>query len=296
MIPRYPIYIPSKNRYDCCLTADFLIKDKVPFKLVIEPQELDLYSNKYGKENILVLPYNNSSEGVITARNWIWEHSLKNGFKRHWQIDDNIRQMRRTNKGFRIGINAGIALGIIEDFTDRYENVGISGPNYSMFTVTHNKPNLKPFIKNCHIYSCMLILNSLPFRWRGRWNEDVDLCLQTLSHKYCTIQTRAFIIDKQRTMTMKGGNSDDYKYKDIRLKGTKILMKRWPKVVTLTNKFGRPHFKIRKNWKDFNDIPLIRRKDIDWEKIKKQTYDIPLKVVQPIKSKRLRQLLNKDVV
>ena len=291
----YPIFIPSKNR-PSNLTANFLIEDKVPFKLVVEPQDFDSYANNYGEENILVLPFSNSSEGVVSARNWIWEYSLSKGHKRHWQIDDNIRCMRRTNKGFRIVINAGIALRIIEDFTDRYENVGISGPNYSMFTVTRQKPKLKPFITNCHVYSCMLILNSLPFRWRGRWNEDVDLCLQTLSHKYCTIQTRAFIIDKQRTMRMKGGNSEAYQDEDTRLKGTKVLMKRWPKIVTLTNKFGRPHFKIRKNWKEFHDIPLIRRKDIDWDKIKKQTYDIPLKVIQPIKSKRLRQLLNKDVV
>ena len=44
---KYPIYVISKGRYDCCYTADFLVKDKVPFKLVIEKQELDLYLKKY---------------------------------------------------------------------------------------------------------------------------------------------------------------------------------------------------------------------------------------------------------
>ena len=114
----YPIFIPSKNRPNN-LTANFLIEDKVPFKLVVESQDFDSYANNYGEENILVLPFSNSSEGVVSARNWIWEYSLSKGHKRHWQIDDNIRCMRRTNKGFRIVINAGIALRIFEDFTDR---------------------------------------------------------------------------------------------------------------------------------------------------------------------------------
>jgi hypothetical protein len=39
----YPIFVISKGRSDCCLTARFLVKDKVPFKLVVEPQEAELY-------------------------------------------------------------------------------------------------------------------------------------------------------------------------------------------------------------------------------------------------------------
>ena len=41
--PNYPVYVISKGRYDSCLTANFLLKDKVDFKLVIEPQEYDKY-------------------------------------------------------------------------------------------------------------------------------------------------------------------------------------------------------------------------------------------------------------
>ena len=38
LLPEYPIYVISKSRYENALTAKFLIRDKVPFKLVIEPQ------------------------------------------------------------------------------------------------------------------------------------------------------------------------------------------------------------------------------------------------------------------
>jgi len=41
--PRYPVYVISKGRADCCMTAKFLQADGVPFKLVIEKQELEQY-------------------------------------------------------------------------------------------------------------------------------------------------------------------------------------------------------------------------------------------------------------
>ena len=41
VMPRYPIYVPSKGRYEKNLTANFLIKDGIPFKLVIEKEEYD---------------------------------------------------------------------------------------------------------------------------------------------------------------------------------------------------------------------------------------------------------------
>ena len=38
--PKYPIYIISKGRADIGLTANFMLKDKIDFKLVIEPQRI----------------------------------------------------------------------------------------------------------------------------------------------------------------------------------------------------------------------------------------------------------------
>ena len=45
--PKYPVYVISKGRADTCLTANFLLKDKVNFRLVIEPQEYDKYAKHY---------------------------------------------------------------------------------------------------------------------------------------------------------------------------------------------------------------------------------------------------------
>jgi len=45
MNPRYPVYIISKGRADTRLTAKSLEYMNVPYKIVIEPQELFAYAS-----------------------------------------------------------------------------------------------------------------------------------------------------------------------------------------------------------------------------------------------------------
>ena len=284
MKPKYPVYIISKGRFNCCLTANFLLKDGVDFHIVVEPQEAEEYIKRYGTERVYILPFRNLGLGSIPARNWCWEHSIKIGAKRHWIIDDNIMKMRRNYKGKRIACNGNIALGITEEFVDRYENIAVAGLNYTFFVVD----KLKAFTLNCHVYSCMLILNSIPNRWRGRYNEDTDLCLQVLADKWCTVLMNAFTIDKMPTMTMKGGNSAELYKGDGRLKMARALERQWYGVVETKRRYQRPQHFIKNNWRLF-DNPLIKRKDLDWEKIKNQTFDIKLVEKQPIKSEELKR-------
>jgi len=286
-LPEYPIYIISKGRFDCCLTAHFFIKDKVNFHIVVEPQEAEEYTKRFGKERVLVLPFSNLGLGSIPVRNWVWDHSIKNGHKRHWIFDDNIRQIMRRYRGKRIPCNTNVALKVAEDFTNRYENIGISGLNYSMFVIDQD---MAPFYLNNHVYSCLLILNSMPFRWRGRYNEDTDLCLQVLSGGLCTVLFNAFMIQKAATMTMKGGNTAELYKGDGRLKMSRSLEKRWPGVVTTVRKFSRPQHQVKDNWEAF-DTKLIRRKDIDWDNLKPNEYGMKLTQVKKIKSVRMKSLL-----
>ena len=59
--------------------------------------------------------------------------------------------------------------------------------------VPRKSADLPPFKANTRIYSCILIDNALPFRWRGRYNEDTDLSLRVLKAGLCTIQFNAFL-------------------------------------------------------------------------------------------------------
>lgn len=271
---RYPIYIISKGRYENCLTARFFMKDGVDFKLVVEPQQAAEYSSRFGHDNVLVLPFSDLGQGSIPARNWVWEHSMIGNHKRHWIFDDNIRDIRRLFKGKRIPCNAKYAIQVIEEFTDRYENIGISGMNYMKFVLDDTPA---PFYLNVHVYSGLLILNELSYRWRGKYNEDTDLCLQVLSGGWCTVLNNVFMIDKMTTMKMKGGNFDELYKDDGRLQMARSLERSWPGVVTTTRKFQRPQHSVKGTWRGF-DTQLIRRKDIDWKSLEGKTNEFGMKL------------------
>lgn len=286
--PQYPVYIISKGRHDVCYTASRFVDDGVEFRLVVEPQEEHLYRELYG-DRVLVTPFSNLGQGSIPARNFVWEHSIKRGAKRHWIYDDNIRHVRRWHKGKRIPCNANPAMRVIEDFTDRYENIGISGMVYTMFQIE----KMPPYNLNCHVYSCLLIDNAMPFRWRGRYNEDTDLCLQVLSSGLCTVNFNVFGIEKMVTMTMKGGNMDELYKDDGRLVMARSLERVWPGVVQTKRLYGRPQHYV--NWRKF-DNELIRRKDIDWSKLTKDPneYGMKIRVKKELKSDELRKLFLDD--
>jgi hypothetical protein len=283
VLPRYPVYVVSKGRWATPYTARFLDRDNVPYRIVVEPQEAAAYTAAVGADRILELPFSNLGQGSIPARNWIWEHALQTGAERHWILDDNIRRVYRYWKGNRIPCASGPAFAVVEDFTDRYENVAISGMAYKMFGL----PGAPPFWHNVHVYSCMLIKNSLGFRWRGRYNEDTDLCLQVLSAGHCTILVNAFLADKIATMQIKGGNTDELYEGDGRLKMARALERAWPHVVTVDRRWNRPQHVV--NWGKF-DTPLRRKPGLRIPDTPNE-YGLTLKAVKPVKSQRLQRLL-----
>ena len=258
MNPKYPIYIISKGRWDSRLTSKALERMKVPYHIVIEPQEYKYYSDVIDKKKILTLPFKNLGKGSIPARNWVWEHSIQNGHLKHWIMDDNIYDFYRLNRNVRNIVQTGTIFKICEDFTDRYENVPISGLNYRFFmTPTESHP---PYYLNTRVYSCILIDNTLQHRWRGRYNEDTDLCIRVLKDGYCTILFNAFLQEKAGTMTLKGGNTDELYADDGRLKMAKSLQEQHPDICTITWKFGRWQHQV--DYTVFAKNKLIKKKDI----------------------------------
>lgn len=277
---QYPIYVISKGRFENPLTAKFLLKDKTPFHIVVEEQEYQDYANVIPEEHIVVAPPEVSGQGAIPIRNWVWENSIERGYSHHWILDDNIRAVRRRYKYRRIVCDSGLAFMYVERFINRYENVGLAGMAYTMFVPDGQQH--PAFFLNVHVYSCMLIRNDLNCRWRGPYNADVDLCLQTLSLGQCTILVNAFLTEKIRTMTMKGGNTDLLYQGDGRLEMANALKRRWPRIVEVKRRFGRPQHVV--NWKKFK-MPLIKRPEAETE----VEDEFVLKEVKPIKSKSLRE-------
>ena len=165
--------------------------------------------------------------------------------------------------------------------------------NYSTFVglASSGINEMPPFYLNTHVYSVLLILNELPNRWRGRYNEDTDLCLQVLADGWCTVAFNAFSQQKAGTMTMKGGNTDQLYKGDGRLEMARTLERAWPYAVDVKRRFQRPQHVVKNQWQKF-DTQLIRRKDIDWEAIKDNKYDMKLvQVAEDIRSDRIKKIL-----
>lgn len=187
--------------------------------------------------SLLVLPFSNLGQGSIPARNWVWEHALQSGAARHWILDDNIRDFYRLHKNIKWRTTNGTSFAIIEDFVDRYTNVGLAGMQYE--SLAPSKQKRPPLLFNTRVYSCILIQNDLPFRWRGRYNEDTDLSLRLLKSGWCTVLFCSFLCKKIETLRMKGGNTDELYQGNGRLKMAESLRLQHPDVVTVKWKWHR---------------------------------------------------------
>ena len=271
--PQFPLYIVSKGRHDTRLTARALDRIGVPFWIVVEEQERDLYAAVIDPARILVLDkayqrdYDTFSNLGVTdakgsgpARNFAWDHSISQGFAWHWVMDDNIQTFHRFNRNEKVQVGDGTMFRAMEEFCLRYRNVSMAGPNYDFF-VPHRQRK-PPFTSNTRIYSCNLIRNDVPFRWRGRYNEDTDLSLRMLKKGWCTVLFNAFLQKKTWTLQMKGGNTDTI-YVGGTLPKSEMLVAMHPDVARLTWKFGRWHHHV--DYRPFAKNRLILRPGVTVE-------------------------------
>ena len=247
---KYPVYIISIGRWESRMTARAFELMGVNYRIVVEPKEFDLYASVIDRNKIITLPSNFSElkQGGIPARNFVWEHSMKEGHERHWIVDDNIGGFRMLNRNKHYKVMTPVFFKVMEDFVDRYENIAFAGPNYQNFA--HAKAKIPPYYLNTRIYSCILVNNKLTYRWRGRYNEDTDICLRALKDGLCTILFNGMLQQKAATMQMKGGNTDTvYTDGDKRLKFAQSLAKQHPDYVKVVKRWGRFHHFV--NYKPF---------------------------------------------
>ncbi len=272
--PQFPLYIPSKGRADSRLTSKALENMNVFYRIIIEEQEYDKYAEVIDENKLLVLDKtyqdnyntcdnlgNTKSKGPGAARNFAWQHSIDNGYDWHWVMDDNIKSFIRFNKNQRMKCLDGTPFKVMEDFVLRYKNIAMAGPQYSMFVTDRNANKFPPFAVNTRIYSCNLIRNDMPFKWRGRYNEDTDLSLQMLKAGWCTVQFNAFLQEKITTQVIKGGNTEAFYDKEGTMPKSRMQVQLHPDVSKVTWRFGRWHHyvdytKFKKNNK------LIKKEDL----------------------------------
>lgn len=268
--PRYPIYIPSKGRWDRRLraTTRYLERMGVEYRIIVEQDEVERYAAA-GVARSRILPldpaYRRDYDACMTleagqgsgsgpARNFAWDHARSVGAARHWVIDDNIKGFYRFHRNRKVLAETGAIFRPMEDFVDRYQNVAMAGPHYEHFVLRH--ASHPPFRLNTRIYSCNLIQTDAPFRWRGRYNEDTILSLDMLKAGWCTVLFIAFLQDKVATQRTPGGNTDEL-YRDGTLEKSRMLVREHPDVARLARKWNRWHHHV--DYRPFRDNRLIRR-------------------------------------
>ena len=272
-LPKYPIYIISKSRSETRLTSDSLIQLGLPHFIAVEASQVEDYRSRVNADfvTILTLPQryldeydtcdelgSTKSKGPGAARNFCWDHALATGVERHWVMDDNQDGFFRHDSDKRTRALSGAIFRAMEDHTDRYENVLISGPNYRFLAVP--RVSRTPFVLNTRIYSCLLIKNSAPYRWRGRYNEDTDLSLRVLKDGYCTIQYNAFTTGKVVTQAMAGGNTEAFYAKEGTLPKSQMLVDLHPDVASLKWMNNRWHHYV--DYRPFRSNSLKYKKDV----------------------------------
>jgi hypothetical protein len=241
----------------------------VPYRIVVEAPQVDAYAQRWGRDRLLVLDpdYKEAydtlddeggsfSRGSGPARNFIWEHSIAEGHTHHWIMDDNIYCFYRLHQNQKLKVGDGHVFRAMEDFALRYVNLAMCGPQYHTFA--HARKAWAPYVLNTRIYSCNLIRNDVPLRWRGRYNEDTILSLDMLKAGWCTAQFNAFLQSKAHTLQMAGGNLEAFYGAKGTAPKSEMLARVHPDVAKVITRFGRPH-----HWVDYRPFrqPLVRRPD-----------------------------------
>ena len=303
MHSRYPIYIISKGRAESRLTVKSLDDMGAMYRVVIEESEYDDYAAVIDPSRLLLLPegFRDNPQwarrcedtgllgGSIPVRNWVWEHSINEGHKRHWILDDNIHNFYRLHNNRKTKMTTPTCFRVCEDFTDRYTDVKMSGMNYAFFCPASTKR--PPYYHNTRVYSCILLANDVygELYWRGKYNEDTDLSLRVMKGGYHTFLFNQMLCGKVATLTMKGGNTKEVynidqpgntdtrggENFDYRREFAESLHAQHPEEVKITQKWGRWHHHI--DYSQFQHIKPTKKPGLD---IPKGNNEYGLKLVR----------------
>jgi hypothetical protein len=269
-----PVYIASKGRADVATTPLALDRMGVTYRIVVEDFEHDKYAARYGEHKVIVMPQRyiddydpvddrpaGTPKGSGPPRNFALDHALESGHQWCWSIDDNILYFGWLHNNRRIPTGDSMIFDAMDEFVQRYENIGLAGPEYWWF-VKARSPQAAPFVVNRRVMSCYLMRTDNGIRWRSRYNEDIVFAIANLRAGWCTVNFRVFLQFKLRTQTMPGGLHKDF-YSHEPGGGTlwkaQQLVKMHPDVARLQWRFGRMHHWC--DWSQFEDMHLIRRAD-----------------------------------
>lgn len=286
-LPRYPIYVISKGRaWLSNGTSGTLSRLQIPHFVVVEPDEEKEYqekiANEYAKILVMDMKYideydrgeslgDDTIVGPGAKRNFVWDHSTAAGAKWHWVMDDNAYYMKNRLYNYRFFTCTGNYLCALEDFIDKFKNLGQAGCDYNFFYPDHT--NDTPYILNTRCFSFILNNNFITnkegkhYRWEGRYSEDVDLSLRILKDGWSTMDFRFVLFEKALTQTCKGGCDGEIYSKEGTDNKSIFIARRHPDCCRVVKKYGRTHHHV--DYRVFKQQPLLKD---EW---KEKLFELP---------------------
>lgn len=209
--PTYPICVLSykrANKYG--RTHLLLTKMKIKHYLFIEPSQRSDYEKWYDSEFCELVVYgsdlSDENMGGTPARNFILDWGNFHNFERVWMLDDNIKGYLRLYQGQKYQINSPVIFTHIEDYVERYDNVGAVSHNFNPFV--REGDFRKCIVKNDKSYSSMLLPTNPDVRFRYKHQEDNLMSIEFIEKGYCNLCFNSVCYDKNTSGQDGGGNRE----------------------------------------------------------------------------------------
>ncbi len=255
---KYPIFVTSKGRARQAPVLGILRACKLPYFLVVEPQDLDAYRQDYPEASFFVLPEND--QGLAYARQKVLDYCRAESIPWFWLLDDNIKQFMYVKDRVKIPVTANVVFAGIERLVEQYVNVAMASPDYQQFAVFAESE----YTANTRTYCAVLINAQTGLNYRPGvldMKSDVDWCLQHLAAGWNTLLVHSYAMDKPTMgLTRVGGQADNYRKGRDSMYAHRVH-RLWPNVTELVQKKRGTDVKV--NWRAFT-TPLLKREET-WE-------------------------------
>ena len=208
--PKYPICILSYDRHNdkTGKTHKILTEMKIHHQLFIDPSQEQQYKEWYDPEfcNLVICPegLHGTQRGGTPVRNHILGWGREKGFDRVWMLDDNIGCYKRYHEGQKNLIKSPVIFTHIEDYIDRYDNVGAVSHNYCPFITENNRRTCICINSKC--YSSLLLLTDEQYLFEDDYNEDVLISIKYIQKGLTNLIFNSVLYDKNTSGKDKGGN------------------------------------------------------------------------------------------
>ena len=189
-------------------THQTLTEMGIHHRLFVEPKEEKEYREWYNPTyaDIIVYPENFSEQqmGSTPARNYILDWGLDQSGDRVWMLDDNINGYNRLYHGVKNKIVSPIVFTHIEDYIERYDNVGAVGHNLNSHIVEGDLRTC--IVTNNKCYTSMCLLTRPDIRFHHKYNEDVLISMLYIEKGLTNLCFNSVLYDKSTSGDDEGGN------------------------------------------------------------------------------------------